>query len=94
MSLLAQENKYEANWESLSAHQQAPDWFTDAKLGIYFHWGPYSVPAYFSEWYPRFMHMPDHKVYKHHMETYGDPSEFGYHKFIPEFRAPAMSFTG
>ena len=48
--------KYEPDWESLSKHDAAPDWFQDAKLGIYFHWGVYSVPAYASEWYPRLMH--------------------------------------
>ena len=36
---------YEASWPSLSRHQAVPDWLADAKLGIYFHWGPYSVPA-------------------------------------------------
>ena len=48
---------YEADWESLKKHDEAPEWFRDAKFGIYFHWGVYSVPAYGSEWYPRHMHM-------------------------------------
>jgi alpha-L-fucosidase len=48
--------EYEPNWESLSAHDAAPDWFRDAKFGIYFHWGPYSVPAYGNEHYPRTMY--------------------------------------
>jgi alpha-L-fucosidase len=78
---------YAADWESLSKHDAAPDWFQDAKLGIYFHWGVYSVPAYGSEWYPRLMHLEDHHVYKHHLETYGHPSEFGYHDFVPMFKA-------
>jgi alpha-L-fucosidase len=47
---------YEANWESLAAHETAPAWFRDAKFGIYFHWGPYSVPAYGNEHYPRTMY--------------------------------------
>ena len=38
--------KYEPQWESLARHQQAPTWFRDAKFGIYFHWGPYAVPAF------------------------------------------------
>ena len=79
--------RYEANWESLAGHQAAPDWFADAKLGIYFHWGVYSVPAYANEWYPRLMHLEDHDVYRHHLETYGHPSEFGYHDFVPMFKA-------
>lgn len=47
---------YHASWESLAAHTQAPDWFKDAKFGIYFHWGPYSVPAFGNEHYPRTMY--------------------------------------
>jgi alpha-L-fucosidase len=47
---------YQADWESLSRHNPAPDWFRDAKFGIYFHWGPYSVPAYGNEHYPRTMY--------------------------------------
>ncbi len=48
---------FTADWESLSKHEASPEWFRDAKLGIYFHWGVYSVPAYGSEWYPRHMHL-------------------------------------
>lgn len=43
-------------WKSLARHEQAPDWFRDAKFGIYFHWGPYSVPAFGNEHYPRTMY--------------------------------------
>ncbi len=78
---------YEASWESLSKHNEEPDWFQDAKLGIYFHWGVYSVPAYGNEWYPRSMHFEDRHEYKHHLEKYGHPSEFGYHDFVPMFKA-------
>jgi len=78
---------YAADWESLSKHKASPEWFQDAKLGIYFHWGVYSVPAYGSEWYPRWMHVENHDIYKHHLETYGHPSEFGYHDFVPMFKA-------
>ncbi|MFY0689210.1 MAG: alpha-L-fucosidase [Cyclobacteriaceae bacterium] len=78
---------YEPNWESLGKHNESPDWFKNAKLGIYFHWGVYSVPAFGSEWYPRWMHFEDNKIYKHHVEKYGHPSEFGYHDFVPMFKA-------
>ncbi|MBK1876045.1 alpha-L-fucosidase [Pelagicoccus mobilis] len=47
---------YEENWESLAAHNESPEWFRDAKFGIYFHWGPYSVPAFGNEHYPRTMY--------------------------------------
>jgi len=78
---------YEPDWESLSQHEAAPEWFRDAKLGIYFHWGVYSVPAYGDERYPRWMHFEDNHFYKHHMDNYGHPSEFGYHDFVPLFKA-------
>jgi alpha-L-fucosidase len=81
------EPAFAADWESLSRHEAAPDWFRDAKLGIYFHWGVYSVPAYSTEWYPRLMHLPGHPVFEHHVATYGHPSEFGYHDFVPQFTA-------
>ncbi|MFY0625767.1 MAG: alpha-L-fucosidase [Reichenbachiella sp.] len=78
---------YDADWKSLAKHNEAPEWFQDAKLGIYFHWGIYSVPAHSSEWYPYGMHREDNGVYKHHLETYGHPSDFGYHNFVPFFKA-------
>jgi alpha-L-fucosidase len=78
---------YDPDWPSLYEHVEAPEWFRDAKFGIYFHWGVYSVPAFGSEWYPRNMFRKDSKVYEHHLSTYGDPAEFGYHDFIPEFKA-------
>lgn len=80
-------DQYSDDWDSLGKHNEAPEWFKDAKLGIYFHWGLYSVPAFDNEWYPRNMHFKDHKVYKHHVEKYGEPSEFGYHDFAPMFKA-------
>jgi len=83
----AEDGPYQADWKSLSRHEAAPSWFQDAKLGIYFHWGVYSVPAYATEWYPRLMHIPGHAVYKHHLEKYGHPSRFGYHDFVPMFKA-------
>ncbi len=81
---------YQANWDSLAKHGRAPEWFADAKLGIYFHWGPYTVPGFRTEWYPRWMHMEKPANWgagsmEYHKEHYGDPSEFGYHHFIPMF---------
>ena len=86
ISLSAQKKVYKENWESLSAHNEAPEWFSDAKLGIYFHWGVLSVPAFRTEWYPYFMYR-DTKERKHHIETYGELSDFNYHDFIPMFKA-------
>jgi alpha-L-fucosidase len=78
---------YAEDWESLGQYNEEPDWFKDAKFGIYFHWGVYSVPAYGSEWYPRMMHVEGLGTYEHHLEKYGHPSEFGYHDFVPMFKA-------
>ncbi len=83
----ASEPAYTADWESLARHKEAPVWFRDAKFGIYFHWGVYSVPAFGSEWYPRNMHQKNRREYAHHVEKYGDPVEFGYDKFVPMFKA-------
>ncbi len=78
---------FTTDWESLALHEEAPEWFRDAKFGIYFHWGVYSVPAFGSEWYPRNMHQKNNRVYAHHVETYGDPAEYGYDRFVPMFGA-------
>ena len=78
--------EYEANWESLKQYQ-CPEWFRDAKFGIYFHWGVYSVPAYKTEWYSHYMYVKGHNISKHHVEKYGPLSEFGYKDFIPMFKA-------
>ncbi len=86
------EAKFKESWESLSANEREPEWFKDAKFGIYFHWGVYSVPAYDNEWYGRWMYVPGRKawggtVFDYHRKTYGPLSEFNYHDFIPMFKA-------
>jgi len=80
------QSRYEKSWESLSNHEAAPKWYQDAKLGIYLHWGVYSVPAFGTEWYPRNMHFEGRKENKHHIETYGELNKFGYHDFVPMFK--------
>lgn len=86
---------YEPTWESLTRHT-APAWFADAKFGIYWHWGPYSVPAYTTEHYLRRMYhevgpgtgwQAQARISEYHRDHYGDPSKFGYKDFIPLFTA-------
>ena len=77
---------FRADWESLQKYE-VPEWYKDAKFGIFIHWGAYSVPAFGSEWYPRNMYEPGSSVYKHHLATYGTPDKFGYKEFIPMFKA-------
>ena len=72
---------------SIADNYKIPDWFRDAKFGIFIHWGVYSVPAFGNEWYPREMYIKDSRVYQHHIEKYGDQTEFGYKDFIPMFKA-------
>ena len=78
----AQKTSYEPTFESLEKSKPVPEWFKDAKFGIYFHWGVYSVPAFGNEWYPRNMYKKDSKENKHHLEVFGSTSEFPYDKFI------------
>jgi alpha-L-fucosidase len=65
---------------------EAPDWFRDAKFGIWAHWGPQAVPRQ-GDWYARFMYCPGHPHYAHHLKTYGHPSEFGYKDIVPLWTA-------
>ncbi|MDN3270159.1 alpha-L-fucosidase [Streptomyces sp. MA15] len=73
---------YEPTWESVNQHPAAPEWFQDAKFGIYFHWGVYSVPAFYSEWYPHEMYKKGSPGHEHHIATYGNPEDWHYHNFI------------
>ena len=75
---------FDMTWETLEQHE-VPEWFKDGKFGIYAHLGVYCVPAYFSEWYPRYMYLQGHEVQAYHEQTYGKLSEFGYKDFIPMF---------
>jgi alpha-L-fucosidase len=75
-------SSYSPTWASVDQHPPAPEWFQDAKFGIYFHWGVFSVPAFSNEWYPRNMYNPGSIENQHHIATYGDPSVWPYHNFI------------
>jgi alpha-L-fucosidase len=77
---------FRPDWESLRTYK-VPEWYMDAKFGIFIHWGVYSVPAFGSEWYPRQMYIEGSSEYKHHIATYGTPDKFGYKDFIPMFKA-------
>ena len=77
---------YQADWESL-ARFQVPQWYENAKFGIFIHWGVYSVPAFRNEWYPRNMYIQGTDEFEHHIKTYGPHKEFGYKDFIPLFKA-------
>ena len=81
-----QKGPYQADEDSLKNYQ-VPDWYQNAKFGIFIHWGLYSVPAYANEWYSRNMYQQGDDAFKHHVETYGPQLRFGYKDFIPLFKA-------
>jgi alpha-L-fucosidase len=76
---------FEASWESLGQYQ-CPEWFRDAKLGIFLHWGPTSVAAV-DGWYGRNMYIQGHRAYEYHVKTFGHPSKFGYKDIIALWKA-------
>ena len=95
----AEPAKYEPNWASLDK-RPAPEWYLDAKFGIFIHWGVYAVPAWapvgqYAEWYwNRIGNTPPDKRtakddknpwWKHHQETWG--KDFTYDRFVPLFKA-------
>jgi alpha-L-fucosidase len=67
---------FRPNWESLKAYR-CPDWFRDAKFGIWAHWSPQCVPEQ-GDWYARGMYVQGSEQYDYHVKTYGHPSKFGY----------------
>ena len=81
-----EEGPYKPEWGSLM-NAKLPDWFEKEKLGIFIHWGIYSVPANSNEWYSRNMYIKGTSEYDHHIKTYGPHTEFGYKDFIPMFKA-------
>ena len=89
----ANDGPYRPDWATLIKYQQ-PQWYKDAKFGIFIHWGVYSVPAAENEWYPRNMYDPKNGAYKNFKEHYanGDDAK-GYKDLIPLFRAEHFDAT-
>lgn len=82
---MAETKKFEPTWESLQTYDY-PDWFRDAKFGIWAHWGPQAVPEV-GDWYARHMYIQDHPQYQHHVRTYGHPSQFGFKDIVRQWKA-------
>lgn len=80
--------EFAPNWASLHEHKD-PEWFRDAKFGIYTHWGPVTVGSAESpgdaEWYGRQMYQPDHPAFQYHRKTFGDQHTVGFKDIIPKF---------
>ncbi|MFB3776568.1 MAG: alpha-L-fucosidase [Bryobacteraceae bacterium] len=77
---------FRADWDSLTNYK-VPEWYQDAKFGIFIHWGVYSVPAHGNEWYPRNMYLETEPEFQYHVKKYGPQAKFGYKDFIPRFTA-------
>ena len=80
-------------WDSLAAHYRVPEWFRDAKFGIWAHWGPQCQPEW-GDWYARLMYlpgrqswMPKETAYEHHLRHYGHPSRTGFLDVIGQWKA-------
>ncbi len=76
---------FQGTRESLKAFK-TPEWFRDAKFGIWAHWGPQSQPEA-GDWYARNMYIEGGAQYKFHLEHYGHPSKVGFKDIIPLFKA-------
>lgn len=74
---------FEMDWAPM--RRSVPEWFRDAKFGLFFHWGPYSVPACENEWYSRNMYGKGLSQNLEHIKRYGPVSEFGYKDFYRAF---------
>jgi alpha-L-fucosidase len=80
-------------WESLASHYRVPEWFRDAKFGIWAHWGPQCQPEW-GDWYARLMYVPGRQpwfpqetAYQHHLKHYGHPSRTGFIDIIGQWKA-------
>lgn len=77
---------FQPTWESLIAGYRTPDWFRDAKLGIWAHWGPQCQPER-GDWYGRQMYIQGNPYYEHHVRTYGHPTEVGFMEIMNQWKA-------
>lgn len=76
---------FKPTWESLQQYQ-APEWYRDAKFGMWAHWGPQCEPEA-GDWYARGMYQEGSRQYKIHLEKYGHPSKFGFKDVIHKWKA-------
>ena len=84
----------ELTWEELGEYFECPQWFSEARFGIWAHWGAQTQPEFGGGWYARHMYQQDvgtqlwgKNAYEYHCKTYGHPSEIGYKDVINEWKA-------
>jgi alpha-L-fucosidase len=76
---------FRPTWESLQNYK-TPEWFRDAKFGMWAHWGPQCQPEH-GDWYARGMYEEGSDHYKYHLQKYGHPSKFGFKDVINQWKA-------
>lgn len=93
-SVLAQDK---LSWEELRDQYEFPEWYTNARFGIWVHWGAQSEPELGGGWYARHMYQKDvgrqqfgRNAYAYHNKTYGHPSEIGFKDVINEWKAETL----
>ena len=77
---------FQPTWESLEQNYHIPDWYRDAKFGIWMHWGPQCQPGD-GDWYAKYMYAQGRPQYQFHLDHYGHPSKFGFKDVINEWKA-------
>jgi alpha-L-fucosidase len=82
----AHDGPYRPDWETLR-NKEIPQWFKDAKFGIFIGWGVYAVPGAVNEWYPHNMYRPGDPAHEDFVQRFGSLDSRGYKDFIPSFRA-------
>ncbi|MBP1841263.1 alpha-L-fucosidase [Formosa algae] len=97
MGSLSYAQDKDLSWEDLSKQYEVPEWFTEARFGIWVHWGAQSVPEYGGGWYARHMYMQDvgretfgKNAYPYHLKRFGHPSEVGFKDVIHEWKAEKL----
>ena len=80
-----EQGPYENNWESAS-QWECPEWFKDAKFGIWAHWGP-QCQAEAGDWYARFMYYEGTGAYNWHVSHFGNPKTFGLKDLCNDWKA-------
>jgi alpha-L-fucosidase len=83
---------YQPSWESLCQYQ-VPQWYQDAKFGIWSHWGPQAVPMY-GDWYARQMYLEGSDQYRYHVRKFGHPTQFGWKDVVQLWKAEKFDPDG
>jgi alpha-L-fucosidase len=79
---------FQPSWDSLAAHYSVPDWFRDAKFGIWAHWGPQCMPER-GDWYGRLMYVQGEPAYADHLARFGPPSQTGFLDLLDRWKGEA-----